>query len=116
MSASSHRGARFDSNLLLATGQAWKLIVGVVLLLAGTFVMWFGLQRLSEPDGLLATFAGLGASLVAIATTPLLVRCPTCRARWVWMAVSKQDHRRWVTWLLLLRTCPRCGYDPRAQP
>lgn len=38
------------------------------------------------------------------------IRCPECRLKWVWHAVSKKDVNQWIPWLLSFEKCPRCEF------
>lgn len=38
------------------------------------------------------------------------LRCPSCRLRLFWYAVSKHTANHWLKWLLSTTKCPRCGY------
>lgn len=94
------------------SNQSWKLVVGFIGMFCGFFVMCFGLQRLEQPNAAAIVFTGIVAGLGAAIAACLSIRCPSCHARWLWLAVRSQDHLRWVSWLSAQRVCPRCGYDP----
>jgi len=50
------------------------------------------------------------AAIVAAVATCLVVRCPKCGARWVWMSVSQHNITTWLSWLHSLDECPKCGF------
>lgn len=43
-----------------------------------------------------------------------MVRCPECKAKWIWMAASKRDIIiKWGKGVLLLTECPECKDEKR---
>ena len=55
-----------------------------------------------------ATAIGLSAMFVASTS----VRCPNCRLKLVWHAMSTNSANDWLRWLLNAKSCPVCGYHP----
>ena len=101
------------ANLIRRSGQTWKIAAGGLCLLVA--VIAAGFAQLGPPPlfgtapewtALISAVFGLGALMFG----SLAVRCPDCRARWVWMAVSEQNHNELIRWLLTLHACPKCGY------
>jgi hypothetical protein len=102
-------------SIYVVSGQAWKIAgagIALVLGLVVTLARWLELPPVADMGiiGALATAILVLGSLAFAART---VRCPTCDARWVWIAVSERDHREWLSWALGLEFCPRCGYGSR---
>jgi hypothetical protein len=92
------------------TGQLWKfylafIVVGLCAfgpkLVARWFEVPFGVQIVSP-------FVALGAFALACFS----IRCPECRANWLWDAVSSRDFRRWLEWFWTLEECPSCAQLP----
>ena len=54
---------------------------------------------------------GMVVGLLSLIATWFSIRCPKCRAPWLWMAVSTQNYNRWGDWIFALKACPKCGYD-----
>jgi hypothetical protein len=92
-------------NIITASGQRWKVILGSLLALPAVYLAVF--ERSAADEKLLL---GLASTFGAFAFTCASVRCPVCRARWVWMAVNEQKHNRFVLWLMQLQNCPKCGF------
>ena len=97
----------------LIAPQRWKFqlwAVALCVLLVGMFA----------PDAV-ARLAGTGRAEISLAATAfgflalvgftLSIRCPSCSLSLAWYALSKQSHGAWLTWLLEVKVCPRCGYS-----
>lgn len=94
-----------NSNSLLAiTGQSWKLVAGVVLLLAGSIAPLF------EASGMSWT-VGTVVACVGYAFTLLAVRCPGCGSRWFWQAAL--DAGLYAP-IFKGSACPACKRDYRS--
>ena len=102
-----------SESVYAASGQVWKMwVAGMAFVLAGvgTIVSQQSMFEDLEPFRAWATLASIVLGLGSLAFASLAVRCPSCRARWVWIAVSEQDYRTWTDWLPALKACPRCGF------
>lgn len=90
-----------QSSVIGVTGQYWKLALGVVALLAGSFV------PMVERIGMSWT-AGTVLAIAGYAFTCLAVRCPGCGSRWFWQAALDAS----LYGPLFKRSaCPQCGRD-----
>lgn len=103
---------RLKGSALQRSGQAWKVwilsigtLISVVIIIGA---LWF--QR-SFPEKwfpvamLIASFM----ILISFTFTAMAIRCPRCRARWYWLAISKGERSSWLD-RLTLSICPICGY------
>lgn len=109
----------FERSVIKTTGQWSKAVISFCAVIVGGVIMLVGSSRLNASDYVgPATMLGGGAFLflggVILAVTA--VRCPKCRARWVWLGLSKQASDEWLTWLLSRSECPRCGYASTSGP
>jgi len=93
-------------NVIKGSRQRWKVAAGGLLLIPAAYLAVFDHGASHE----LLTLFGVFCAAAALVLCCTAVRCPVCRARWVWMAASKQRHNVWLTWLLNLEACPSCGY------
>jgi hypothetical protein len=98
-------------SILARSGQAWKFKLSMLFVLLGGAGM--AVSRAMPPSesivGLVASLAGVAAGLLGGLVFPSLsIRCPRCRARWFWMAISSKRHDEWFLWLLDARACPAC--------
>src|SRR6266545_452903 len=82
-----------------------------VVLVGGGFLFYGIAADTSNGDGLLWILSGMVLTLGGLLFACIGVRCPKCRARWVWMAVSERCSTTYGTWLIALSACPRCGDD-----
>lgn len=102
-----------------ATGQLWKVVLGVVslVLFGGSLVALAVLPVLQfvvedVPELLLVLSGGAVAAMAWLCAS---VRCPRCGTRTIW---TEAKSRPLEEFLRAERfgspTCPTCGYDPSA--
>jgi hypothetical protein len=98
---------------LESTKQTGKFIAAVGLFVAtGAALGWLLLYaELSDYVVVLIPVLSIGALAVGLWLC-LAVRCPRCKARLVWIAAREYPIGGWLSWLLELTSCPRCGFDP----
>jgi hypothetical protein len=109
----------FNQSFLGRTQQVWKYLLGVVgvsLGFAGMLLSASG--RTWEPSEwqffalLFGSFALFGAAFLWLS---LSIRCPNCRARLFWLALSRAPAHSWARSLWGMASCPVCGYAPAVQ-
>jgi hypothetical protein len=73
-------------------------------------VMFYGINRTTEGtgDSVNLILYSLAVQILIGVFACLAIRCPECKLKWVWHAVSKKDVNQWVTWLLSFEKCPHC--------
>ena len=98
-------------SIVTKTRQAWKLYLSSVVLIVSGITMFKGFRGEHPAYGA----GGMLVCLLSIIPTWFSIRCPKCRAPWVWMAVSTQKHDQWGNWLFSLKVCPKCGYDAKTK-
>jgi hypothetical protein len=96
------------NSVVTKTRQSWKFVVGEITTVIGAVALVLGLGH-GRP---VVALGGLLVGLLSTITTWLSIRCPKCRAPWLWMAVSTQKHLQWLDWLYEQKVCPKCGHDP----
>ena len=96
--------------IVTKTGQGWKLWSSGTVLVVAVLVMFKGFHGDGNPA---YGVGGMFVGLLSIIPTWFSIRCPKCKAPWVWMAVSTQKHNQWGNWLFSLKACPKCGYDAK---
>lgn len=103
-------------NVIGRSGQGWKFTLGWLLVLGAGLLLLVSSAPHDAADGFAAAAAGAMVASIAVAVAVTLsLRCPDCRARWIWIALSRQDHNAWVGWLRTLQACPVCGYRGPAE-
>lgn len=73
----------------------------------------FAPEQLSRTVGIDVVYvmlSGIALGVVALLGASVSVRCPRCSLSLAWYALSKQNHSEWLSWLLDVRTCPRCSF------
>jgi hypothetical protein len=98
------------NSILYRTGQAWKLrsLLGAYVAAVMAFAdQWLRDSRWFLPVMCLATLV----AAVSLAIPWWGIKCPTCGARWFWLAISKRHAEGWKHWLSSQSTCPVCGYN-----
>jgi hypothetical protein len=101
-----------ETDVPLVASQRWKLwlcavavtAIGTCYLAPNLLAAAFGTSPVVVT--LAATIAGLGLLIGAC----LSIRCPSCGLSLAWHGVSRRPASDWLTWLLAVRTCPRCGH------
>lgn len=100
-----------QSNVIVRTGQLWKVVVADVLLVSSGAGMVYAQSQIGEMTADRFTQVMLGSTIVGLISFSfgcLAIRCPQCGLRWVWNAVRTQDVNRWLVFLMRLRACPGC--------
>ncbi len=87
------------NSVIRLTGQAWKLYLALVALMAGSVVPAFPAAGLSWTAGTVLALLGYAFAVTAIA-------CPRCRKRWFWVAATRAERYKP---LLTAPSCPECG-------
>jgi hypothetical protein len=102
----------FEQSLIRASGQWWKALTGFWGVVGSGAIIFIGkaLMKTSLNVGVLLVLAGVLLGAASFIFGVVSIRCPGCRARWFWIAVSTQPHSDWLAWLLTSRECSRCGY------
>lgn len=97
----------------LVASQRWKLWLFASLLTVSG-VGLFAPNHVASAVGASLVTVNLGSTalgLIVLVSGMLSVRCPACRLSLVWYALSKQGIHAWLSWLLDIRVCPRCGFS-----
>jgi hypothetical protein len=98
------------------TGQTWKVVFGWTVIAAGLAIIygclngWFGSQS-SETFALVVLCANL-ANVGAFVWMVQSIRCPRCRLRLFWHALSSKEHPSGLRWFSSFEECPSCRYQP----
>jgi hypothetical protein len=59
-------------------------------------------------ESILLNLGGLLIAASGLSFLCLAVKCPSCKARWAWIALSTQGIGKWLDWLSRLNECPKC--------
>ena len=89
------------------------LWIGLSLFTGGALVAMYGggLGRWLGFDPLWLRIASALIAGIAIFTVGAKLRCPGCRLKLLWHAMSRVEHDAWLPWLLKETHCPKCGYS-----
>jgi hypothetical protein len=98
------------NSILKRTGQVWKLHLCFLLAVAGGASIFWGQSRLDSAYGGALFGGGMLAVLLALLFPSFTIRCPSCGARWFWLAISKIHKDQWLKALLSVPTCPSCNF------
>jgi len=97
--------------LLASTGQIRKIWFSLGLLFLGMMPIYLMeldvLNRTSEVTFLIIVM-GLGASVTGMIYPCVAIKCPTCKAKWIWLMVSTntEDPKHWD---MRHEACNICG-------
>lgn len=101
----------FDNSIIKKTGQMWKLYLSFILLLLGVASLFIGIKIAEIKSHSLAAFLVLGGLIVGLSSLIfgiVSVRCPNCKAPWLWQGMSGQSPGNWLIWLMSRTACPKC--------
>jgi len=104
----------FPNSFLRHSGQFWKLKLSFFGILLSGVVMFAGKYFIVDPNAEIRTRGGMlllggtALSLGCFIFAVVAIRCPYCRNRLFWEAVSKKDRKDWLPWLLSQDSCPNC--------
>jgi hypothetical protein len=104
----------FERSYLKRTGQVWKFFlffIGGPLLGLGIIVLVLnGAIGDQGTLSMLFVFLGVGLAAIGFFLGVITVRCPKCKAAFLWKAVKEQSHQNWLDWLVRLDACPVCKH------
>lgn len=102
---------------MASTGQAWKLMVALVLATGWAVSLAGVVWAINEADWRHERMWGRCLILGGVVTLVWLgsVRCPECRARVVWYFIKHSSAMRWMSDVSSMRECPSCGFDGARQ-
>ncbi len=98
--------------ILSKTGQSWKIwIMFAALLLSQASIIYGQMNLDTLPKDFYFLFVAGGAisTFMVFIAACVSIKCPSCGLKWFWSAVSGQESKKWLFWLLSLKSCPRCG-------
>src|SRR5215831_12577190 len=109
----------FERTIIKRSGQWWKALASIFAVLGGASVMFLGLALLQRtPSRPLYSFSallslgGLFIGILGFAFACVSIRCGSCGARWVWLAITQHSPAEWLAWLLTQSHCPACASGP----
>ena len=101
-------------NIISTTHQKWKMTTTFTLLAIGGVLTFGGQFFISGPNQNLSVISILAGTLFC-ATSLLFacfsIKCPNCKDKWFWRAISTQKMGNWLYWLKDLNNCPSCDYN-----
>lgn len=102
----------FDNSIIKKSGQMWKLQLSFILIVIGGISLLFGIKMTNtQPDSISISlvFGGIIVSLASLIFGIVSVRCPICKAPWLWLGISGKSSGEWLSWLLSRTECPKCN-------
>jgi len=91
----------FGSSVVGRTGQSWKLVIAIILMVVGSFAPLWEQSGIDWTLGTILVFVGYGFGL-------WFVVCPACGNRWFWSAAL--DATLYKP-LFKATACPACKHD-----
>jgi hypothetical protein len=96
----------------LFSSQSYK-IKFLSILAAISFICLFFPNEIAGICGLDKTTVSLLATasgLIIFICFCLTIRCPSCKLKLVFYALTNKKSNIWLSWLLDLKVCPKCGF------
>ena len=103
----------YERSIISKSGQSTKGVLALVLVFLGALIVLlgsFGSTHLPATSQALIALCGIALFLAGGLYGSFAIRCPKCRARWVWLAVSRASVSSWGAQLLSQEACPVCGW------
>lgn len=108
-------------SLLKRTGQTWKVILFIAMLVLGsvaTFMQGVLKDPLGDRFAVQVAWGGVGLIVASIIWGAQAVTCPKCGLKLFVYAFRHQGFFTWFAWVLQAESCPSCGHGaaPRSNP
>ena len=102
----------FNESIIKKTKQWWKASLAFWCIIIGGTIMFIGLANLDNKE-LFITLVPLGIviGIIGFIFGCTAIRCPSCKAKWVWLGVSGKSSSEWLHWLLSQSKCPKCNNE-----
>ena len=103
----------FDSSVISRSGQGQKAALALTaVILGGTITMagGFVLNQFAPSVQVIVAMAGALLAISGLLVGCFLIRCPSCKKRWVTDAMRRESAGSWMFALVSAQTCPNCGY------
>src|SRR5882762_9247623 len=101
---------------LSVSGQLWKPWVAAAVMAGSLIISDMGRQQTSTALAVLTIISGIVVGLSAGAWLLTSVRCPTCAARWYWIAITEDSTFKILGGQLTMPECQRCSYPHESRP
>jgi hypothetical protein len=101
------------STFLRWTGHQRAIALAFALLMLGSMMLLAvasGRVDIRRPVGPWVLLTGFALAIPAFVGLCVFVRCPRCRVRLIWYAISKTAHPHGIKDILLASKCPVCGF------
>lgn len=87
----------FQDSVIRKSGQWWKIHVSFWGEVIGVLVMFYGLANLENKEtALVFSLSGMGIGIFSIIYGWVSIRCPKCKAPWLWLGVSGKSSNEWL--------------------
>jgi len=97
--------------ILGTTNQIWKMNAFYLSLTVAAIFMFGGSylgKALSISQPVYINISGVFIGLVSFLIACLSIKCPNCKDKWFWRAVSKSESGAWLFWFKSQLSCPVC--------
>src|SRR5437667_443413 len=95
---------------LQQSGQQWKLYFSAVVMALGILIFYAGKQATSPGWYMIIAFVGPSITVGTGIWLMRSVKCPVCRARWYWLAFSREKAQAILLGSFAVWECPVCRY------
>ena len=107
----------FNNSLIKLSGQYWKAKVVIYGSVVGGVALFGGLLIIDK--GTISFWIMITGMLIGILTFIIgciIIRCPVCGSRWLWVAIKNQSLNSWLLSLANNNSCPECGSQMGPEP
>jgi hypothetical protein len=105
----------FENSMIRKTGQWWKVQIGFLGMIIFLISAFFDESGFKFGD-VIETIIRVGylIGLLSIIFMIAAVKCPECKAKWIWLVAGKRGTtKKWGGPLLFHETCPECENESK---
>jgi hypothetical protein len=101
-------------SIIKDSNQMWKIFVFLIITaLCGATIIFQSLlyAPIGKSETMVLVIAATILGILTFVWASFSIKCPNCKSKFVWYAVSKLNSGKWLSWLLSSDKCPTCGYS-----
>ncbi|WP_288841245.1 hypothetical protein [uncultured Deefgea sp.] len=97
----------------LFSSQRYKIKVLSILGAISSIGLFFPneIASLCELDKNSVHLVATASGLIVFISFCFSIRCPSCKSKLVFYALSNKKFNLWMSWLFDLKVCPKCGFS-----
>ena len=98
----------YENSVIKKTGQWWKMLLFYFGTVCGGLMIFYGVTWMEQEGAMTWVLIGMPLFVVSFIFGIVAIRCPECKARWMWRLFHNKEHKWGLPWLLGRDDCPIC--------